>query len=104
MSDLYGVSSASLICHHSVLYGVTSQFDVNDITNGGSGLKQRDKGMKIKELELDHLSLPLLLSSQLEVFGPLDGHLVLPLADRALHPEDQLLGGLGLLPQNRLPM
>merc|ERR1719517_87319 len=53
-------------------------------------------------LELDHLSLPLLLSSQLEVFGSLDGHLVLPLADRALHPEHQLLGGLRLLPQNGL--
>ena len=58
--------------------------------------------MKSGKLELDHLSLPLLLSSQLEVLGPLDGHLVLPLADRALHPEHQLLGGLCLLPQNRL--
>ena len=28
-------------------------------------------------------------------------HLVLPLALGALQPEDQLLGGLGLLPQNR---
>merc|ERR1719508_593796 len=74
----------------------------HDITNGGSGLKQRDKGMKFRELELDHLSLPLLLSSQLEVLGPFDGHLVLPLADRALHPEHQLLGGLCFLPQNWL--
>merc|ERR1719318_2489413 len=31
----------------------------------------------------------LLLSSQLEMFGSLDGHLVLPLAGRALDPEDQ---------------
>jgi len=36
------------------------------------------------------------------VLGPLDGHLVLPLADRALHPEHQLLGGLRLLPQDGL--
>jgi len=53
-------------------------------------------------LELDHLSLPLLLTSQLEVLGPLDGALVLPLADGALHPEDQLLGGLGLPSQDGL--
>ena len=58
--------------------------------------------MKFRELELDHLSLPLLLSSELKVLGPLDGHLVLPLAHRALHPQDQLLRGLGLLPQDRL--
>ena len=32
----------------------------------------------------------------------ISAHLVLPLADRALHPEHQLLGGLSLLPQNRL--
>ena len=53
-------------------------------------------------LELDHLALPLLLSTELEVLGPLDGNLVLPLADRALHPEHQLLRGLRLLPQDRL--
>ena len=47
-------------------------------------------------LELDHLSLALLLSSQLEMFGSLDGDLVLPLACRALEAQDQLLGGLCL--------
>lgn len=47
-------------------------------------------------LELDHLSLPLLVSSQLEVLGPLEGDLHAPLARRALHAEDDLLGGLGL--------
>ena len=57
---------------------------------------------KLGQLELDHLTLPLLLAAKLEVLGPLDGHLVLPLADRALHPEHQLLGGLSLLPQDRL--
>merc|ERR1719266_3018848 len=65
------------------------------------GLNRGTKGL-LGRLELDHLSLPLLLSSQLEVLGPLDGHLVLPLADRALHPEHQLLGGLCLLPQDGL--
>ena len=74
-----------------------------------------------ERLELDHLSLALLLSSQLEVLGSLDrdldhggegkyherglsdmSHLVLPLALSALQPQDQLLGGLGLLPQDGL--
>ena len=32
----------------------------------------------------------------------LERHLVLPLADGALHPEHQLLGGLRLLPQDGL--
>ena len=47
-------------------------------------------------LELDHLSLPLLVSSQLKVFCPLDGDLDAPLAVLALHAENDLLGGLGL--------
>merc|ERR1719378_1615803 len=55
-----------------------------------------------ESLELDHLSLALLLSSQLEVLGSLDRDLVLPLALSALQPQDQLLGGLGLLPQDGL--
>ena len=38
------------------------------------GLNRGTKGL-LGRLELDHLSLPLLLSSQLEVLGPLDGHL-----------------------------
>ena len=74
---------------------------------------------KAGRLELNHLSLPLLLSSQLKVFGSLDGmlksidfipnasifslsYLVLPLALGALEPQHQLLGGLGLLPQDGL--
>ena len=81
-----------------------------------------DKRHRDWVLELDHLTLPLLFTSQLEVLGPLDGHLskigeltknifvyftlehnlVLPLADGALHPEHQLLGGLRLLPQDGL--
>ena len=36
------------------------------------------------------------------MLGPLDGNLVLPLADGALHPEHQLLRGLRLLPQDGL--
>ena len=35
------------------------------------------------------------------MFGPLDGALVLPLADGALHPQHQFLGGLSLPPQDR---
>ena len=61
-----------------------------------------DKRHRDWVLELDHLTLPLLLPAKLKVLGPLDGHLVLPLAHRALHPEHQLLGGLSLLPQDRL--
>ena len=74
---------------------------------------------KAGRLELNHLSLPLLLSSQLKVFGSLDGmlksidfipnasifslsYLVLPLALGALEPQHQLLGGLRLLPQDGL--
>merc|ERR550532_2776824 len=59
-------------------------------------------GKQEERLELDHLSLALLLSSQLKVLGPLDGTLVLPLALGALQPQHQLLGGLGLLPQDGL--
>ena len=47
-------------------------------------------------LELDHLSLPLLVSSQLEVLGPLEGALQTPLAREALQTKHDLLGGLGL--------
>ena len=68
-------------------------------------------------LELNHLSLAFPLSSQLKVLGSLDGclnskiinlisllshYLVFPLALGALKLEDQLLGGLSLLPQNGL--
>ena len=48
------------------------------------------------DLELDHLSLPPLVASQLEVLGPLDWALPLSLALQALKTKDQLLGGLGL--------
>merc|ERR1719442_40887 len=53
-------------------------------------------------LELNHLALALLLSSQLKMFGSLDWNLMFPLASGALDPKDQLLGGLGLLPQDGL--
>merc|ERR1719175_136023 len=92
-----------MVHHHSIATIAWNHFTIgcHDITYGSSGLKQRNKD-KLRRLELDHLSLPLLLSSRLEVFGPFDGHLVLPLANGALHPEHQLLGGLCLLPQNGL--
>jgi len=54
------------------------------------------------DLELDHLSLPPLVTSQLEVLGPLDWALPLSLALQALKTKDQLLGGLGLLPEDGL--
>merc|ERR1719432_74434 len=53
-------------------------------------------------LILDHNSLPLLLTTQLEVLGSFDSNLVLPLALGALNLEDQLLGGLSLTPQDGL--
>ena len=48
-------------------------------------------------LVLDHLTLPLLVATQLEVLSPLERHLTLFLALQALKPKDDLLGGLGLL-------
>merc|ERR1719445_1243245 len=53
-------------------------------------------------LELEHLSLLLLLASELEMLATLDGHLVLALAISALQTEDDLLGGLGLLSEDGL--
>lgn len=47
-------------------------------------------------LELDHLSLPLLVTAQLEMFAALDGKLSLHLAFGALQLQHQLLGSLGL--------
>merc|ERR1711978_849336 len=55
-----------------------------------------------KVLKLNHLALAFLLATKLEVLGSLDRRLVLPLADGALQLEHQLLGGLGLLPQDGL--
>ena len=62
-------------------------------------LTQKSKEVSLK---LDHLSLPLLVTSQLEVLGPLDGDLKSVLACAALQTKDQLLGGLGLLSQDGL--
>ena len=56
-------------------------------------LTQKSKDFNLK---LDHLSLPLLVTSQLEVLGPFDGDLKSVLACSALKTKDQLLGGLGL--------
>ena len=47
-------------------------------------------------LELDHLPLPLLVASQLEVLRPLQRHLDAPLALLALHAQHDLLRRLGL--------
>lgn len=51
-------------------------------------------------LELDHLTLPLLVSSELEMLASLDGQLTLYLALGALELEYQLLRGLGLRDNN----
>jgi len=51
----------------------------------------------MKFLELNHLSLPLLVSSQFEMLATLKRDLFTDLAVGALHPQHNLLGGLGLL-------
>ena len=56
----------------------------------------REKPEAKNFLELDHLSLPLLVTAELEVLGALDRGLESVLAGAALQTEDQLLGGLGL--------
>merc|ERR1719322_632878 len=56
--------------------------------------------IKFEKLKLDHLSLAFLHTSKLKMFGPLDRNLVLPLALKTLNPQHQLLGSLGLLPQD----
>lgn len=47
-------------------------------------------------LELNHLSLALLVTSQLEMLAALDGRLLAELALGALHTQHDLLGSLGL--------
>lgn len=53
-------------------------------------------------LELDHLSLALLVAAQLEVLATLQRGLFAVLALGALHAQHNLLGGLGLLPEDGL--
>jgi hypothetical protein len=48
------------------------------------------------DLELNHLSLPLLVSTKLEMLATLEGDLLANLAFRALHPQHNFLGRLGL--------
>lgn len=49
-----------------------------------------------KHLELDHLSLPLLVSTQFEMFATLQGGLLAIFAICAFHTEYDFLGGLSL--------
>ena len=51
---------------------------------------------RLGRLELDHLSLPLLVSSELKVLASLEGKLGLDSALVAFHLEYNLLGGLSL--------
>ena len=53
------------------------------------------------QLKLDHLSLSLLVSSQLEMFASLQGDLFSELALTTLHSQHNLLRGLGFLVMNR---
>ena len=55
----------------------------------------QQKEQEQANLELNHLSLPLLVSSKFEVFAALKGDLLTDLAFRTLHPEHNLLGSLG---------
>ena len=77
----------------------------NDITKGTNMYTMNERRNCLRESDLNHpqsiqvtkneTSLSLYQFSQL-------AHLVLPLALGALQPEHQLLGGLGLLPQDGL--
>ena len=51
-------------------------------------------------LELNHLSLPLFVTSQLEVLTTLERNLLAELAFRTFHPQNNLFGGLGLWIEN----
>lgn len=59
-------------------------------------------GIYTGRLELDHLSLALLVTANLEVLAALDGQLLAVLAFRALHTQHNLLCRLGLFPEDRL--
>ena len=52
--------------------------------------------MRINSLELNHLSLPLLVTSKLKVLATLQGDLLADFAIRTFHPQHNLFGGLGL--------
>lgn len=53
-----------------------------------------------RNLELNHLSLPLLVSSQFKVLAAFQGNLLADFAFTALHPKHNLLCGLSLLNNN----
>ena len=53
-------------------------------------------------LELNHLSLPLLVSSQFKMFAALKRDLLADFAFSALHPQHDLLGRLGLSSKIRI--
>merc|ERR1719477_455641 len=58
------------------------------------------KTILLLQLKLDHLSLSLLVSSQLEMFASLQSDLFSELALTTLHSQDNLLCGLGFLVMN----
>jgi len=73
---------------------------VNDTKDYDPDPKTEQSHLMIKSLKLQHLALLLLLPTQLEMLAPFDGDLVLSLAISAFQPEHNLLGGLGLLPED----
>lgn len=63
---------------------------------------ERVDGIYTAGSELDHLSLALLVAADLEVLAALDGQLLAVLALGALHAQHNLLGRLGLFPEDWL--
>jgi len=56
----------------------------------------------LKNLELDHLTLSLLITSQFKVFATLQWSLFTVFALSAFHTQYDLFGSFSLLPENRL--
>jgi hypothetical protein len=70
--------------------------------NDESKLEGCSKLVVIACLKLDHLTLLLLVTAELEVLAPLDGQLLAHLALGAFHLQYNLLGRLGLFVENGL--
>merc|ERR1719171_3318454 len=56
--------------------------------------------VRLTRLELDHLSLSLLVSSKFEMFASFNGNLLTSFAFSAFHSQHNLFGGLSLLVEN----
>merc|ERR1711931_221877 len=69
---------------------------------GNSISSSPDLLQRLPLLELEHLSLLLLLASKLEMLASFDDDLIFALAIRAFQSEDDLFRGLGLLSEDGL--